>query len=100
MYGINNKSIGVARMYVTTSVTHKLEVRIDLLTFMQIVNNFALESYSKLCSFHKLFVNCNVCQISMRFEEANCAWNNELKFNYEDLEEIVAGGQGSFGVYC
>ena len=21
-----------------------------------------------------------------------------LKFNYEDLEEIVAGGQGSFGV--
>ena len=21
-------------------------------------------------------------------------------FNYEDLEEIVAGGQGSFGVYC
>ena len=21
------------------------------------------------------------------------------KFNYEDFEEIVAGGQGSFGVY-
>jgi len=21
------------------------------------------------------------------------------RFNYEDLEEIVAGGQGSFGVY-
>ena len=21
------------------------------------------------------------------------------KFNYEDLQEIVAGGQGSFGVY-
>ena len=21
------------------------------------------------------------------------------KFNYEDLKEIVAGGQGSFGVY-
>ena len=21
------------------------------------------------------------------------------KFNYEDLEEIVAGGQGSFGVF-
>ena len=21
------------------------------------------------------------------------------KFNYEDLEEIVAGGQGSFGAY-
>ena len=22
------------------------------------------------------------------------------KFNYEDLEENEAGGQGSFGVYC
>ena len=41
MYGINNKSNGVVRMYVTTSVTHKPEVRIDL-----IVNNFALEPYS------------------------------------------------------
>ena len=30
MYGINNKSNGVVRMYVTTSVTHKPEVRIDL----------------------------------------------------------------------
>ena len=39
-------------------------------------NNFALEPYSKLCSFHNLFVNRNVCQISMRFEEANWAWNN------------------------
>ena len=77
-YGINSKSNGVAHMYVTTSVTHKPEVRIDLLTFMQlqIVNNFALEPYSKLCSFHNLFMNCDVCQISMRFEEANCAWNN------------------------
>ena len=73
MYGINNKSNGVVRMYVATSVTHKPEVRIDLLTFMQIVNNFSLEPYSKLCSFHNLFVNRNVCQISMRFEEANCA---------------------------
>ena len=51
-------------------------MRIDLLTFMQIVNNLALEPYSKLCSFHTLFVNGNACQISMRFEEANCAWNN------------------------
>ena len=76
MYGINNKSNGVVRMYVTTSVTHKPEVRIDLLTFMQIVNNFALEPYSKLCLFHNLFVNRNVCQISMHFEAANCAWNN------------------------
>ena len=41
-YGINNKSDGVVRMYVTTSVTHKPEMRIDLLTFMQIMNNFAL----------------------------------------------------------
>ena len=76
MYGINNKSNGVVRLYVTTSVTHKLGVGIDLLTFLQIVNNFALEPYSKLCSFHNSFVNRNVRQISMRFEEANCAWNN------------------------
>ena len=76
MYGINNKSNGVVRMYVTTSVTHKPEVRIDLLTFMQVVNNFALVPYSKLCSFHNLFVNRNVCQISMRFKDGNCAWNN------------------------
>ena len=66
MYGIN-----VVRWYVPTSVTHKPELRIDLLTFMQIVNSFALEPYSKLCSFHTLFVNCNVCQISMRLEETN-----------------------------
>ena len=38
MYGINNKSNGVVRMNVTTSVTHKPEVLIDLLTFIQIVN--------------------------------------------------------------
>jgi len=76
MYGINNESNGVVRMYVTTSITHKPGVRIDLLTFMQIVNNIALDSYSKLCSFHNLFVNRNVCQICMRFEQANCAWNN------------------------
>ena len=29
MYGINNKTNGVVRMYVTTSATHKLEVRIN-----------------------------------------------------------------------
>ena len=34
MYGTNNKSNGVVRMYVTTSVAHKLEGRIDLLTVM------------------------------------------------------------------
>ena len=73
---IKDRSNGVVRMYVTTFVTHKPEVRNDLLTFMQIVNNFALEPISKLCSFHNLFVNRNVCQISMRFEEANYAWNN------------------------
>ena len=39
MYGINNKSIGIVCMYVTTSVAHKPEVRIDLLIFIQIVNN-------------------------------------------------------------
>ena len=75
MYGIKIKSNGVVRMYVTTSVAHKREARIDLLAFMQIVNNFELEPHSKLSSFLNLFVNRNVCQISMRFEEANCAWN-------------------------
>ena len=75
MYGINNKSNDVVRMYLTIFVTHKPEERVDLLTFMQIVDNFALEPYSKLCWFHILFVNRNVCQITMRFEEANCAWN-------------------------
>ena len=45
IYGINDKSNGGVRMYVTTSVTHKPEVRIDLLTFVQIVKNFALEPY-------------------------------------------------------
>ena len=33
MYGINNKRIGVERKYVTTCVTHKAEMYIDLLTF-------------------------------------------------------------------
>ena len=75
MYGNNNKSYGVVRMSVTTSVAHKPEELIDLLTFTQIVNNFELEPHSKLSSFLNLFVNRNVCQISMRFEEANCAWN-------------------------
>ena len=46
MYGINSKSKGVVRIDGTTSVTHKPEVRIDLLAFMQIVNNFALQPYS------------------------------------------------------
>ena len=54
MYGINKKSNCVVRMEVTTSVTHKPEVCIVLFLFMQIVNNFALEPYSKLCSFHNL----------------------------------------------
>ena len=67
MYGINIKRIDEVSMYVTTCVTHKPEVCIDLLTLMQIVKNFALEPYSKLCWFHNLFVNRNVCQISIRF---------------------------------
>ena len=85
-------------MYVTTFVTHKPEVRIDLWTFLQIVNNFALEPYSKLCSFHNLFA------MSAKFPSV---WKRPIvpgiidlpKFNYEDLEEILAGGLGSFRVY-
>ena len=98
MYGINNKSNGVVRLYVTTSVTHKLGVGIDLLTFLQIVNTFALEPYSKLCSFHNSFLNRNVRQISMRRPTVPGIIDLS-KFNFEDLEEIVAAGQGLFGVY-
>ena len=87
MYGINNKSNGVVRMYVTTSVTHKPEVRIDLL----------LEPYSKLCSFHNLFANRNVFPCVSKRPIVHGVVDLQ-KFNYEDLEEIVAGGQGSFGV--
>ena len=76
MYGIQNNSNGVVRIY----VTHKPKVRIDLLTIMQIVNNFELESYSKLCSFHNWPIVPGIIEIP--------------KFNCEDLEEIVAGGQG------
>ena len=76
MDGINNKSNCAVRIYVTTSIAHKPEKRIDLLTFMQIVNNFELDSYSKLSPFLNLFANHNVWQISMRFKEASCAWNN------------------------
>ena len=60
MYGINNKSNGVVRLYVMTSVTHKREVGIDLLTVVQIVINFALQPYSKFGSSQNLFVNRNV----------------------------------------
>ena len=73
MYGNNNKSDGVVRMYVTTAVAHKPEELIDPLTFMQIVTIFELEPYPKLSSFLNLFVNRNVWQISVRFEEADCA---------------------------
>ena len=66
---------------------------------MQIVNNFALEPYSKLCSFHNLFVNRNVCQKFRRLRAILTGLIDLPKFSYEDLEEIVAGGQVSFGVY-
>ena len=51
MYGIKNNSSGVVRMYVTTCVTQKPEVRIDLLTFIQIANNFALELFQSYFRF-------------------------------------------------
>ena len=87
MYGINNKSNSVVSMFVTTSVTHKPEVRIDLLTFMQIINNFALEPYSKLCSFHNLFVN-------------PCVSKRPIVPGIIDFwKKFFADGQGSFGVY-
>ena len=81
MYRINNKSNGVVRMYVTTScflVFHRLSHATDCGgRYLYFITDFARYiAYSKLCSFHKLFVNRNVCQISMHFEEANCAWDN------------------------
>ena len=99
MYGIKNNSSGVVDMYVMTSVTHKPEVRIDLLTFIQIVNNFALEPYSKLCSVHNLFMSIAMsakfpCVSKRRIMPGIIDLPNS--FNYEDLEEIFAGGQGSF----
>ena len=98
MYGINNKSNGVVSMHITTSVKQKPEVRIDLLTFMQIVNNFALEPYSKLCSLNNLFAMS--AEFTCIFKRHFVPGVIDLpKFNYEDLEEIVAGGQGSFRVY-
>ena len=98
MFGINNKSNGVVGMYVTTSVAHKPEARIDLLTFMQIVNNFELEPYSAP------FLTYSWIVMSAKFP---CVSKRSIvpgiidlpKFNYEALEENVAGGQGSFGVY-
>ena len=77
MYGIYNKSNGVVRIFVT-------EVRIDLLTFMQIVNNFALQPYSKLCSFHNLFVNPKFPFVPKRPIVPGII--DLPKFNYEDLE--------------
>ena len=89
-----------AYTYVTTSVNHKPEVRIDLLTFMQIMNNFALEPYSKLCSFITYSWIATPAKFPCVSERPIVSGIIDLqKFNYEDLDEIVAGRQGSFGVY-
>ena len=85
MYGINNKKNGVVRMYVTTSVTHKSEVRIALLTVMQIVNNFALKPHSKLRSFHNLFVNMSANFPCVSKRPIVPGIIDLPKFNYEDL---------------
>ena len=74
-------------------------MRIDLLTFIQIVrNNFALEPYSKLFSFNNLFaMSTKFPFVSKRVLVPGII--DLLKFNNEHLEKIVAGGQGSFGVH-
>ena len=74
-------------------------MRIDLLTFIQIVrNNFALEQYSKLFSFNNLFaMSAKFPFVSKRVLVPRKI--DLLKFNYEHLEKIVARGQGSFGVH-
>ena len=53
MYGINNESNGVVRMYVTTSTTHKPGVRIDLLTFIQIeiLRWIRIQSYAPFITY-------------------------------------------------
>ena len=51
MYGINNKSNGVVCMYVTTSVTHKPEVLIDLFTFTQILRWDRIQSYARFITY-------------------------------------------------
>ena len=67
---------------------------------MQIVNNFALEPNLKLCSFHNLSVNTISAKFSCVSKRPIVPGVIDLpKFNYDDLEEIVAGGQGSIGVY-
>ena len=52
---------------------------------MQIVNNFGLEPSAKFSWVSKSPIVPGIIDLP--------------KFNYEDLEEIVAGGQGSLGVY-
>ena len=87
-------------MYATTSVTHKPEVRIDLLNFMQIVNNFALQpylSYTRFITYSWIAMFAKFPCVSKRPIVPGII--DLVKFNYENLEEIVAGGQGSFGVY-
>ena len=77
------------RMHVPTSVTHQPEVRIDLLTFMQIVNNFALEPYSNLFSFNLFTMSAKFPFVSKRPIVPGII--DLPKFNFEDLVEIVAG---------
>ena len=87
-------------MYVTTSVTHKPEVRINLLTFIQIVDNFALDriqSYAHFITYSWIAMPAKFPCVSKRPIVPGIV--DLPKFNYEDLEEIVACGQGSFGVY-
>ena len=67
MYGVNNRSNGVVRMYVTTSVTHKPEMRTDLLTFMQIVDNLALDriqSYARFITYSCIAISANFSYVS------------------------------------
>ena len=83
MNGINNKGNGVVLRH-PLSLNREC-VLICLVTFMQIVNNFALEPSAKFTWVSKSPIVPGIIDLP--------------KFNYEDLEEIVAGGQGSLGVY-
>ena len=99
-YGINNKSNGVVRMYVTTSVTHKPGVRMicsPSCNLRIILRWNRTQSYAPFITYSGIAMFAKFPCVSKRPIVPGII---ELpKFTHEYLEENVAGGQGSFGVY-
>ena len=78
IHGIHNKHHKVSQsvpffMHCKT-VTILLKIKVSGHFVMCITENHGSHYVTVLDNPH-LFLNRNVCQISMRFEEANCAWN-------------------------